>query len=364
MVVKFQQYVKLLFLGLILLVTFSSCAQVFMIAAAVEENKAKNKYRDAKVEVHWQNSNAPSEKDEITKLKIKSITEMKGNYKKGKLRGKERKMFDESFDTNGNRLSCFAYENFLNKKMYFTFVANYNQDNKIIERTLSLKSNGIPQEKVQYIYDSENNLKKEQKTDIAGKSTGNTTYSYNDKGLLTKKVTLDHKSVIIKQENYTYNEKGQLTELKFNNLNMVRKYISKYNEEGKLIEKITMAPNGVILAKSTLDSEGNIVKKIEKDSEGIVTSTTKNTFENGRLVRKLYISNSAYSPFDAKYSFNYDEAGKLILVEYDMIMTKKMKKTQHKIKYNYNDNDLKEAEEHYKNNELAEKTTYKYSYYE
>jgi YD repeat-containing protein len=144
-------------------------------------------------------------------------------------------------------------------------------------------------------------------------------YKYNDKGLVVEEILINDEGEVDEKKAYEYNEKGLIIKefLIYQDESFdTTEY--HYDESGKLIEKVTVDPDGepesrkeisysndLVTREVYFDAEGNLLNEIKYtyDEKGNETEVVRFTAEDQKNIRTEYVYNEEGKKTES-YTFN------------------------------------------------------------
>ncbi len=141
-------------------------------------------------------------------------------------------------------------------------------------------------------------------------------FSYNDNGIVIKEV--ETRKTFVRTTDYTLNEYGDVIKIEYSLDSIPNKvpyeehvFSYTYDDEGRIIKKVTDWPNGETTTEEYIYNEyGDVTKKTETNTQGTTSITdTEYVYENGIMVKKTTTCNE-YS--ESKVVYEYDSHGSKI----------------------------------------------------
>lgn len=237
---------------------------------------------------------------------FKKVYDEKGNLIElydGSLRNKETFKYDE----NGNKIEWNFYKNY--DSLYFSETYQYDEKgNQIALRRIC--SSLIWNYNKTYKYDENGNQIELYSYNYDGVLTFKETNKYDDNENNIEKINYQSDGSLelkmISKKEYTYNNRGNEIERKVYNSNdslIYRKYISKYDDNGNLVEQNGYTPNGLY------DEKGI---KINEDGYNPFLSIYKYTYKYDENGNQIEFISYRYGKLESKETKKYDNKGNQI----------------------------------------------------
>jgi len=232
------------------------------------------------------------------------------------------------YDSRGNRIEYIKYEG--NKeKMVFRQFFEYNSKNQIVTET---GFNGVENYKTIYKYDNQGRLAEviyyvdnkldEKRTFAYFKNSSELSvldatlqlsykiqYVYNEQGKIIREEKTDNSGFVSKRVLYTYDSRGNLlSEEKYMNGKFAQKTTHVYDQAGRLIEVyIETSPSEKFLAKQYVyDAKGLLVEEKYRNSPSKEFSKNVYTYMDNGICKSV---DSYYASYNEKimYVYNYEK---------------------------------------------------------
>ena len=166
-------------------------------------------------------------------------------------------------------------------------------------------------EKTVYEYDNKDNIVVIINYDEEGVFISKSEVTYNEKGDVTERKTLNTENKITSRLSFSVPEEHQIEESEFDeNDKLISKTLLKFNNEGKEISSVQISPQGKLISSviNTFDERGNVIQRLFKD---FYSKTINYTYNEKDLltIQELYDDNGLLL---RKNMYEYDDDGNVI----------------------------------------------------
>ena len=166
-------------------------------------------------------------------------------------------------------------------------------------------------EKTVYEYDNKDNIVVIINYDEEGVFISKSEVTYNEKGDVTERKTLNAENKITSRLSFSVPEEHQIEESEFDeNDKLISKTLLKFNNEGKEISSVQISPQGKLISSviNTFDERGNVIQRLFKD---FYSKTINYTYNEKDLltIQELYDDNGLLL---RKNMYEYDNDGNVI----------------------------------------------------
>ena len=166
-------------------------------------------------------------------------------------------------------------------------------------------------EKTVYEYDNKDNIVVIINYDEEGVFISKSEVTYNEKGDVTERKTLNTENKITSRLSFSVPEEHQIEESEFDeNDKLISKTLLKFNNEGKEISSVQISPQGKLISSviNTFDERGNVIQRLFKD---FYSKTINYTYNEKDLltIQELYDDNGLLL---RKNMYEYDNDGNVI----------------------------------------------------
>jgi hypothetical protein len=350
-------------IGLGLLYAFASmgCVQTVMLASAIQEKKAQNKYVNLRAASDWRHSNAPEDSAKISALRLKFIIERTSNYKKGKLKHSEITAYEE-FDSTGHRTQLLLKQQIIPNMVRLSYEEIYDRQGKLIERRTFKDNGGMLQDvngrlgkgALDYI-------KNEMKSHFHTKAI----YSYGGVGRLLQAQAFDAGNALEWSEAHEYDAAGRKIKSEFHSswLDYTAKY--EHDTEGRVVKMEVIGPKNEALSRTEFKydaASGNLVEQTKHDLKSFETAISKFKYEPQRNKPMEVFSETKESQVTVLTKYN--DLGYVTESLAKAVNLKNFAKSEYKIARSYNAQGLKVEEKSYRDGELDQTKTYEYGFFD
>lgn len=276
------------------------------------------------------NKSAEAEKWIIKSVKTYNVVKKEGTLEKGNLTSSIK------YDSTGHCIETFRYDN--KGVLYFKLETKHLSDGGSIEETSTpsdddgvrkisvFDKDGRLTEVCEY-KDSEEWRKETFQYDALGNVTSHTSYDfghlvenvsskYNQQGKLLESVTKVANGNMVEKTTFQYDSLGnEISMVKYEYGELVKKTISKYNYQGKLLEHVEYGANGKLAQKwqYVYDQKGRTLLELLTDSIGDIIQKEERAFD--AYDRKLMESVTVVmpdEPLSRKVEYTYDDNGNML----------------------------------------------------